>query len=523
MDMSLPLRPDCVDVLVDRHVRAGRGSHPALIECADDKRRVLTYAQLAAVTKRFAGELAIELGGGRAQQRVAIVGSSTLETIAAWLATMRAGHLPFLVHPQLDRGAYEAIFSDFDPVRVLCDRTASVPDALPLPAVETYLSTDVESPGPGWPDAATHWPDLASMRPLRAAFCLASSGSTGRPKICVHSHQAIALFEQHVTRPMWNLRPNDVVLGTSGPYFSFGLQGIHPAMSIGATAVLLPQWHRHEAFLATIERERVTVFLAVPTLCHLLMTRASRAYQLDSLRLCLSAGERFPVVLRNRWQAFCGAPTLDSVGTTETFLPYLSEVVGEAPGMQEVGAFEYTWTASEREFAESGEVPENVPFHPRVAGDALMLGRYTSEGDGGFVPAAHVFESGDLFLRHDSGWHFVSRRSERAKVAGHWVSPQDLEDFLLVDPRVLKAAALPVETEEGLTRLRAYIVLVDPEHCTTAVVDELMQRMHRELRPGALRPDRIEVVAELQSTPSGKLKREELRSVQSQGVGCVPF
>ena len=50
---------------------------------------------------------------------------------------------------------------------------------------------------------------------------------------------------------------------------------------------------------------------------------------------------------------------------------------------------------------------------------------------------------------------------------------------------------------------------------------DLIRRVQRELKPGALRPDRIEVVRDLQSTPSGKLRREALRVAPRDGTGCV--
>ncbi|WP_158515287.1 AMP-binding protein [Paraburkholderia phytofirmans] len=524
--MVLPLlqRAGCVESLVDRHVRAGRGERTALIECSSEGRRSLSYAQLAAATIRLAGELDVELGGCRAQQRIAIVGSSTLETLCIWLAAMRAGHLPFLVHPDLGDDAYDLLFSDFDPARVFRDRTARVRHGLDLRPVDEAGLERREVAAACMAIRREPGADTDTGPDLRAAFCLASSGSTGRPKICVHSHHAVASFERHVTGPMWRLRDDDIVLGTSGPYFSFGLQGIHPALSIGATSVLLPGWQSHDEFLAAIEAERVSVFLAVPTLYHLLMARAKRPFRLDSLRLCLAAGERLPAVVRERWEAFSRAPMLDSIGTTETFLPYLSEVAGVASGLREVAAFGYEWTAAGGDpdtgaYGSAGALDDASVL--RVTGDALMLGCFRPGESAAYQPQGPTFDPGDLFARAGDGWRFLSRRSERTKVAGHWVSPQDLEEFLLADPRVVKAAALPVETPEGLVRLRAFIVLDVPEYCAAHIVDDMIRRIQRELKPGALRPDRIEVVRDLQSTPSGKLRREALHVAPQNGTGCV--
>ena len=61
------------------------------------------------------------------------------------------------------------------------------------------------------------------------------------------------------------------------------------------------------------------------------MARAERAYDFSALRLSFSAGERLPPAIRQRWEAWTGSRMLDSIGTTETFAPYLSETADGGP------------------------------------------------------------------------------------------------------------------------------------------------------------------------------------------------
>ena len=111
------------------------------------------------------------------------------------------------------------------------------------------------------------------------------------------------------------------------------------------------------------------------------------------------------------------------------------------------------------------------------------------------------------------GWQFVSRRSERIKVSGLWVSPQDLEEFLLQDERIVKAAAVPVETDEGLQRLRAYVVPRSDDAAGHAeLVMQTLARARATLRPKALCPDQVCVVGDLAATPTGKFKRAEFKT-----------
>ncbi|MFV8780969.1 AMP-binding protein [Microbulbifer sp. SA54] len=498
--IHIDARSNNVDLLVDRHVRAGRGNHPALVECNLAGRRTLTYCELQRATLAAVRELHVQLAGSRFQRHIALVGGATLENVVYWLAAMRAGHLPFLVHPALPEDQYATLWEGFDPDLILADRCAEAAlgqGAEPMLSVEELVSAGSALPQPAEVSA------LSASLDLRPALVLATSGSTGNPKLCVHSHRAFWEFERTVTRPMWGIRPDDRVLASSGPYFSFGLQGLHVPLSQGATAVMLPQWQQHTDFLDVIEAEAVSVFLAVPTLYHLLMARAQRNYHLDSLRLSMSAGERLPPVIRQRWEAWSGSQMLNSIGTTETFAPYLSECSQGARALQRVAGFHYTETRHGHDGSLS----------LALSNGCLMLGYLNADTDCLREPVPVEFDTGDLFLREEAGYQFVSRISERIKVAGHWVSPQELEEFLLADKRVEKAAALPVETPDGLTRLRAYVVAKSHGYTATALIDDLMKRIRDELHPRALRPDRIELVEDIATTPSGKLKRQELRGL----------
>jgi acyl-coenzyme A synthetase/AMP-(fatty) acid ligase len=505
MTARIDQSPGCVDLLVDRHVRSGHGEHIALVEQGSLGRRTLTYKQLQALTIELSHDLAISLAGSLTQRRIALVGGGTLEIICYWLAAMRSGHLPLLVHPDLPSDQYPALWECFDPALILQDRTARHPAGLQCQRVDEILAS--------LPDRRVKIAEVGAFAgsfDLRPALVLATSGSTGRAKLCMHPHRSFWEFERTVTRKMWGITRDDKVLGSSGPYFSFGLQGVHVPLSVGATAVLLPEWKNHTDFLDTIESEVITAFMAVPTLYHLLMSRAQRPYDLSSLALSLSAGESLPDIIRSRWEHYSGSQMLDSIGTTETFAPYLSEMRNTDNCLERVEGFEYA------EIAVNADL-DDIPASERALTFALSKGCMMLDYLVSGSSAVHArldapFLTKDVFVRAGGGFRFLSRDSERVKVAGQWVCPQQLEEHLLADRRVERAAAVPITTPEGLVRLRAYIVLGACGVSGEDVVTALMRRIHRELKPKALRPDRIDVVQHIASTPSGKLKRQDLHA-----------
>jgi 4-hydroxybenzoate-CoA ligase len=493
----------CFSLLVERHVARGGADREALVEHGARGRRRLTYGQLYHATCALAGWLEQTTPPGCT---LALVGSATLEFAVAWLAAMRAGRPVLLAPARQTEAYYPELWAKVAPERVLADRTARVGE--PLPDVSRWLTAP--APAPAQEGSAE-----ALLGDERTALMLMTSGSTGGAKVCVHSHRAFAWFERDVTRALWGIRPEDRVLAASSPHFSFGLQGLHVPLSVGATAVMAPEWTRHTDILEVVRAERVTALLAVPTLYHILWRRAAEApARLDALRLSFAAGEHLPGLVRERWEGFSGSRMLNSIGTTETFLPYLSEDAS-APdhAMRRVGAFQYD--ARPHALEGEGDATQEV-VALSVDSPAMMRG-YLSRGS--VAPRSGWFSTGDLFRPEGQGFRFVSREGERIKLSGCWVSPHELEDFLLAQPGVAAAAAMALKTEEGLTRLRAFVVLKPDAQGsgTEAWEAQVRQRMELTLRPRALRPDRIQFVEALPSTASGKIKRSELLEAATAG------
>jgi acyl-coenzyme A synthetase/AMP-(fatty) acid ligase len=86
-----------------------------------------------------------------------------------------------------------------------------------------------------------------------------------------------------------------------------------------------------------------------------------------------------------------------------------------------------------------------------------------------------------------------------------------LEEQLLQLPGVVQAAAIPVTTPEGFTRLRAFVVLEKEDVAKPEwQIDATDARLKALLPAWTLRPDRLVVLEALPATPTGKVLRREL-------------
>ena len=70
--------------------------------------------------------------------------------------------------------------------------------------------------------------------------------------------------------------------------------------------------------------------------------------------------------------------------------------------------------------------------------------------------------TGDRFVRDAEGFHFFrGRADDLVKVSGQWVYPLEVELCLAEHPSVRECAVLAVEQANGLTALKAFVVLAN--------------------------------------------------------------
>src|SRR5262249_30868985 len=141
------------------------------------------------------------------------------------------------------------------------------------------------------------------------AFWLYTSGSTGAPKAVKHLHaspmETARLFGQRVL----GIGPDDVIFSAAKLFFAYGLgNAMAFPLSVGATAVLLPDRPTPERMFALMREHRPTIFFGVPSLYAALLAHPDLCPGMgsDRLRLCVSAGESLPAHIGERWRAAVG-------------------------------------------------------------------------------------------------------------------------------------------------------------------------------------------------------------------------
>jgi fatty-acyl-CoA synthase len=338
--------------------------------------------------------------------------------------------------------------------------------------------------------------------PERTYCLLYTSGTTGKPKgVMIPKRQLY--WNGYNTAINWGLREDDVSPIFTPLYHAGGIAAfLIPIFCAGGTIVLHKSFDTMQVW-RTIEQERCTVVLGVPTIWKLLMDAPELATaDLKHVRWFISGGAPLPQYIIDAYQK-------------------RGVVFKQGYGMTEVGVNCFTMTV-EDSFRKPGSIGKPMLFtevklenmdgdvgEMYIRGPHVSLGYWNNEeatraayGDDGF------FRTGDLARRDEDGFFYIAgRRKEMFISGGVNVYPAEIEAELVAHPSVSDAAviAIPDDTwgEVGV----AFIV-------GSISSDDLTAYLGMRIAKYKL-PRRFVFVDALPRTPYGKVEKEKLRTLLS--------
>jgi benzoate-CoA ligase family protein len=501
-----------VDDSLDRHIREGRGSKPAVV-C---EQQALTYADVARRVNRFGNGL-LQLGI-QDEQRVLLVLPDRPEFVIAYLGTMKIGAVAVPASTAL-RAADYAYFLTESRSRAVIVHSSLYAEVAPAFAGQRHLRHVVVC-GEAI-EGRIHWDswlagqsdelDCAPTHRDDVGFWLWTSGSTGRPKAAVHLHRDWLVCCQTYARSVLGLQANDVTFSTSKLFHAYGLgNALMFPFHVGATTVLHPLKPQAQSVLDLAQAQRPTLLFSVPSLYALMLQESSKQnYDLSSVRLAVSAAEPLPAEIYRRWKERFGCEILDGIGSTEALHIYMSS----KPGRVRPGS--------------SGEVvpgyhvriedPDGRPTPPGAIGDLLVKGESTATCYWNHRQLSAERMRGEWFFTGDKYWMdpdgyfwYAGRADDMFRVSGQWVSPAEVEGALIEHPAVLEAAVVAFEEDTKLHTPKAFVVLKEGFTGDSALVKALQDFVKSRITPYKY-PRRIEFLLELPKSAAGKVLRYKLR------------
>ncbi len=514
---------------VDRHAA---GSHPNRVAFRwldrDGGRRECTYAELRALTCRFANVLS-ELGIGPGDVVCTLAGRIPELYIAA-LGTLR------------NRSVYCPLFSAFGPEpvatrlalghvkvvvttgqlyeRKLAGIRAALPDLEHVLIAGQHLPQGTRSLA-ALMDAAADEHEIEPTDPEDPALLHFTSGTTGTPKGALHVHEAVVAH--HLTGSVaLDLHAGDVFWCTADPGWVTGTSyGIVAPLTNGVTTVVDEGDFDAERWYSVLEEEQVSVWYTAPTAIRMMMKAGvglARRRRYPALRFLASVGEPLNpegVVFGdeafghafhdNWWQTETGGIMIANVPSLEVRPGSMGKPL---PGVE---------AAIVRRTEDGGVAPVD---EPGVEGElALRPGwpsmfrayvgapeRYSKCFADGF------YLTGDLARCDEDGYYwFVARADDVIKTSGHLIGPFEVESVLLEHEAVAEAGVIGKPDPVAGEIVKAFVALRNGIEPSPALTRELLAFARVRLG-AAVAPKEIEIVASVPRTRSGKIMRRLLKA-----------
>lgn len=357
-------------------------------------------------------------------------------------------------------------------------------------------------------DAATTNDDLMLM--------YFTSGTTGMPKMVVHDFRYP--LGHILTAKFWqNLQPGDLHFTHADTGWAKTSWGKIYGQWLSEAAIFVYDYEnkfKPTDLLHVIEKHKVTVFCAPPTVFRFLIKADIENYDLSSLRHCCIAGEPLNAEVYNKWKEITGLELREGFGQTETAVlianfPWIDAKPGSTgrPSPHfDVKLIDEN--GDEVEPGDEGEICIDIS-NGRPAG--LTCGYYKNPEKTAEIMYDGWYHTGDMAWMDEEGYlWFVGRADDVIKSSGYRIGPFEVESALVEHPAVLEAAITAVPDPERGQIVKATVVLVKGYTASDALKKELQDHVKRTTAPYKY-PRIIDFVDEIPKTFSGKIKRAEIR------------
>ncbi len=487
----------------------------------------LTYAALDRRAVAMA-QLFRERFGLRKGDRVGLLSGNRVEFLDVFFACAKAGTVLVPIGTRLTAREIAHLVEDSGLTVLLYDgdhaaHARELRDLLPIRlgvALDTHLRAVPEDL------ALTEEIAALSEGPFEAArlesedlwALLYTSGTTGRPKGVMIPHRQV-LWNGYNTVVSWQLREDDVTpiflpLYHAGGLFAF----LVPIVTIGGTIVLHAGFDAEEVW-RTIERERATVVLGVPTVWERLSEHpAFAAADLSSVRWLVSGGAPLPRFLIDRYQER-GIVFKQGYGLTEVgvncFAMTVEESIAKAGSIGKPLLFaEARLVGADGNEVADGEVGELHLRGPHVSRGYWNRPEATAEA----LSEDGWWRTGDLARRDADGFYTIAGRAKDLLIRGGVnVYPAEIEGELLLHPDVRDAAVVGVPDEKWGEMGVAFVVAGERRPAAEELVEFLGPRLARYKHPSV-----FVFVEALPRTPYGKVVKGDLRERYLRESGAEP-
>ncbi|MEU0503741.1 amino acid adenylation domain-containing protein [Nocardia sp. NPDC005998] len=499
----------------------------------------LTYAQLDALSVRWANYLTELVGDGRRKRPyIAVLAPVGPDSVAAILGLLRAG---FAYVPLDDRSPSSRLRSVLEQasIEVLIAHPAMLrdrPELLGYPALrEVVLCAQGEVSGATAQEkvlaASTEPPSNRNILSEDPVYVLYTSGSTGVPKGIMHTHRSACAFVEWMQRE-FQLTSSDVVMSRAPWHFDLSVFDVFNTLAAGGTLITY-DWtrprhgdERHRAYVDLLTEQQATVLYTTPSTFIALLQRGGLGKRPTHLRQLMYAGEPFPIAALQALRRGCPQARIANIyGPTETNIITCHRVDDQdvaaydaIPLGREVDDVEIVLVDDTGELCAPGEIGElwcrGAPVTVGYLGMPEQTAKHLVRSPFHTAPA-WFWRTGDLAVRDADGiLHYRGRRDHMVKVNGFRVELGEVEATAASYTGVEMFTVVAVASDDSQPSVQLHAFYTSPWNPVPAEAlrEHLADKLPQHMVPLTLR--RLDVMP---MTSSGKADRTTLTDIVRNG------
>ena len=347
------------------------------------------------------------------------------------------------------------------------------------------------------------------------AMCYFTSGTTGYPKMTIHTHSYA--IGHGVTGRCWlDLKEDDLHWNISDTGWAKAAWSSYFAPWTCGAALFI---HHSSGFSASqtldfLQQYPITTMCGAPTIYRMLVLEDLNKYTFNDLRHCVGAGEPLNPEIIEIWKNATGITIRDGYGQTETVIlcgsfpciePRFGSMGKAAPGI------DLAIIDNDGNIAETG-VEGDIAVRVKPARPQGLFKEYKNDPE----KTAETYK-GDWYLTGDRAYKdeddyfwFVSRADDVILSAGYRIGPFEVESALIEHPAVAESAVVSSPDETRGEIVKAFVVLAPGFEASETLSKEIQDHVKKVTAPYKY-PRKLEFVASLPKTVSGKIRRIELR------------
>jgi acyl-CoA synthetase (AMP-forming)/AMP-acid ligase II len=458
----------------------------------------LSFAELDDRVRRIAAALSAH--GFRAGDRLALLLPNSPEYVELVYACSRLGVIAVPLNTRLSLAEIDQVLADATPHGLV--RHSSLPNPTVRISWQKILDQDPLELRDDLPPNVVYDPEAILA-------LIYTSGTTGRPKGVTVTHANILANINHLN--YWMRYTEGGVFLHAAPIFHIAdFPAMFSAPAFGASQVTLPKFSP-QSFCETVERERVSHTILVPTMINMLTQfRDAREYDLSSLAVLAYGGSPIaPEIIARIRELVPQVKLVQVYGLSET---------GLLTGLQDYEHTQDRLTSCGRPCPgidlrvadESGNPVElGKPGELVVRGDNIMRGYWNSPEETSLAFRNGWFRTGDIGRQDSAGYCYIlDRLKDMIVTGGENVYSGEVEAVLYAHPAVREAAVFGIPDPKWGELVMACVVT---QFGMMLTADELVAHCRQVLASYKV-PRKVEFSeSELPKSGSGKILKRALR------------